>query len=59
MSPTFKKLESGEIVPVGYQRVNFRMIFDVNMEDFRSKARLVAGGQVTEPPETITRVSVL
>ena len=35
------------------------MIFDVNMEDFRRKARLVAGGHVTDPPSTITYVSVV
>ena len=46
MSPDFKKLENGEIVPIRYQRVNFHMIFDVQMEYFRHKARLVAGGHV-------------
>ena len=35
------------------------MIFDVNMEDFRRKARLVEGRPVTEPPENITYVSVV
>ena len=54
MSPDFKKLESREIVPIGYQRLNFHTIFDVKMEYFRSKASLVAGGNVTEPPATIT-----
>ena len=35
------------------------MIFDVMMEDFRHKARLVAGGHMTEPPETIIYESVM
>ena len=52
--PTFKKLEDGEIVPIGYQRVNCHMIFDIKTEDLRWTTRLVAGGHVTEPPSTIT-----
>jgi hypothetical protein len=35
------------------------MIFDVKMEDFRQKARLVAGGHRTEGPTTITYASVV
>ena len=35
------------------------MIFYVKMEDYRRKARLVAGGHVTEPPDTITYASVV
>jgi hypothetical protein len=35
------------------------MIFDVKMEDFRRKARLVAGGHRTEAPATITYASVV
>jgi hypothetical protein len=35
------------------------MIFDVKMEDFRQKARLVAGGHWTKAPETITYGSVV
>ena len=33
--------------------------FDVNMEDFRCKARLVSGGHVTEPAATIPYASVV
>ena len=51
--PAFKKLESEEIVPIGYHWVNYHMIFDVKMEDFRRKARLLTGGHVAEPPATI------
>ncbi len=35
------------------------MIFDVKMEDFRQKARLVAGGHLTIAPATITYASVV
>jgi hypothetical protein len=35
------------------------MIFDVKMEDFRQKARLVAGGHRNEAPATITYASVV
>ena len=40
----FKILEGDEKVPVGYQFIKTHMIFDIKMEDFRRKARLVAGG---------------
>ena len=40
MSPAFNKLNNGNILPIGYQRVNCHISFDVNMEDFRNKARL-------------------
>ena len=45
--------------PVGYQYVKCHMIFDVKMEDFRRKARLVAGGHMTEAPPTMTYASVV
>jgi hypothetical protein len=35
------------------------MVFDIKQEDFRRKARLVAGGHTTEPPATITYASVV
>ena len=35
------------------------IIFDVKMEDFRWKARLVAGGHMTDAPPTITFASVV
>ena len=54
MSLAFKKLESGDIVQIVYQQVNFHINFGVKMGDFRRKAMLVAGEHVTEPPETIT-----
>ncbi len=35
------------------------MIFDIQMEDFRQKARLVAGGHRTKAPVTITYASAV
>ncbi len=35
------------------------MIFDIKMEDFRCKARLVAGGHMTKAPATITYAGVV
>ena len=54
----FKYLEKGKAAPVGYQKIPHRIIFDVKM-DFTRKARLVAGGHVTEPPSSITFASVV
>ena len=39
--------------PSGYHKIKCHMIFDIKMEYFRRKARLVAGGHVIEPPDTI------
>ena len=42
-------------LPIGYQEIKCRMIFDIKMgENFRRKARLVGGGQTTTAPELIT-----
>ena len=57
--PAFRKLDNGDIVPIGYQRVNCHMIFYVKMEDLWRKARLVAGGHVTYPPVAITYARVV
>jgi hypothetical protein len=43
---TFIVLDSGEDIPTGYQKIPYRMIFDVKY-DLRHKARLVAGGNWT------------
>jgi hypothetical protein len=55
----FKILVDGQSVPIGYQKIPYHMIFDVKMEDFSRKARLVAGGHKTEAPATITYASVV
>jgi hypothetical protein len=56
---TFNILPDGHSAPIGYQKIPCHMIFDVKMENFRQKARLVAGGHQTEAPVTITYASVV
>ncbi len=55
----FKILLDGQYAPIGYQKISCHMIFDIKMEDFCCKARLVAGGHRTEAPATITYASVV
>ena len=55
----FKILPDGERAPADHQFVKCHMVFDVKMEDFWRKARLVAGGHMTEAPATITYASVV
>jgi len=55
----FRTLKDGEKVPVGFKFIRCHMIFDVKMEDFRRKARLVAGGHMTEVHPSITYASVV
>ena len=49
----FKILDDGAKVPSGYQYIKFHMIFDIKMEDFSRKARLVIVGHITNVPPTI------
>ena len=47
-------------IPIGYQEVKCHLIFDVKMgENFRRKARFVAGGHTTDVPITLTYASVV
>ena len=46
----FDILPDGQSAPRGYTWIHFHMIFDINIEDFRRKERLVAGGHFTENP---------
>ena len=55
----FQILDDDKPVPIGYTFILCHMIFDVNMEDFRYKARLVAGGHMTKTPSTTTYASVV
>jgi hypothetical protein len=55
----FNILPDGGSTPIGYQKIPCHMVFDVKMEDFRQKARLVAGGHLTKAPATITYASVV
>ncbi len=45
----FNILPDGSSAPIGYQKIPCHMIFDVKMEDFRQKSRLVAGGHLPKP----------
>ena len=52
--------ESIDDLPSGYQEVDCHMIFDIKMdENFRRKARMVAGGYQTTSPTTLTYSSVV
>ncbi len=55
---TFKTLLDGQSAPIGYQ-IPCHIIFDIKIEYFRCKARLVAGGHMTKAPATITFASVV
>ena len=55
----FKILPDGQPAPLGYQKIPCHIIFNMTMENFRRKARLVAGGHKTKAPATITYASVV
>jgi hypothetical protein len=55
----FNIIPDGHVATIGYQHIPCHMIFDVKMEDFWQKARLVAGGYKTKAPATITYASVV
>ena len=49
-----------ELKQKGYQQIDCHMIFDANMgENFRRKARMVAGGHKTSTPSSLTYSSVV
>jgi hypothetical protein len=50
----FKILLDRQSAPIGFQKILCHMIFNVKMEDFRRKARLIARGDKTKAPVTIT-----
>jgi hypothetical protein len=54
----FEIKNAGEEPPDGYGEIPLQMIFTIKM-DFTRKARLVAGGHTTKPPETLTYASVV
>ena len=55
----FKVLSDRKSVPIGYQFVRCHMVFNIKMEDFRRKSRLVAGGNMTKAPATIAYANVV
>jgi hypothetical protein len=55
----FKILNGEEAVPPTYQEIRCHIISDVKMEDFRRKARFVAGDHTTDTPHTMNYASVV
>jgi Reverse transcriptase (RNA-dependent DNA polymerase) len=55
---TFAIQEEGSTPPPGHKCIPCRVIFDIKM-DFTRKARIVAGGHLTDPPTSITYCSVV
>ena len=59
MCVAFDVLADGVAPPADHQYIRCHMIFDVKLEDFCRKARLVARGHVTKAPATLTYASVV
>ena len=58
--PALEIWEKDEDLLVGYQKINCHIIFDIKLgENFRRKARYVAGGHTTETPASLTYSSVV
>ena len=55
----FRIMNGDEVIPPTFQEIRCHMIFDVKMEDFRRKARFVAGGHTTDTPHAMTYASVV
>ena len=56
----FQILEDGTLAPPTFQEIRCHMVYDIKMENFQRKARLVAGGHMTEsPPAYVTFASVV
>ena len=55
----FDILKDGVRAPIGHKQIKCHLIFDVKMEDFRRKTRLVAGGHMTDTPKCMTYSSVV
>ena len=56
---TFDIMKDGDRATINHKQINCHLVFDVKMEDFRRKARLVAGGHMTETPKCMTYSSVV
>jgi hypothetical protein len=55
----FKMTGKGTAPPPGYQTIKCHIVFDVKMDNFKYKARMVAGGHLTETPANLTYASVV
>jgi hypothetical protein len=51
--------EKHAMPPIGHQEIRCHGIFDVKMDGFARKYRMVAGGHTTEAPQTLTYASVV
>ena len=49
----FQILDEKEEMPIGYKFICCHMIFDMKMEDFRRKARLVVEAHMPETPAAV------
>ena len=58
VAKAFQILDSDALDPAGYTKIKVHMVFDIK-PDFTRKARLVAGGHLTDPPSSITYASVV
>jgi hypothetical protein len=55
----FKCLNPGKRAPLDYKWIKCHMIFDIEIEDFRRKSRMVAGGHMTGAPMIMTYASAV
>jgi hypothetical protein len=55
----FKCLNPGEHTPLDYKWIQYHMIFDIKNEDFRRKARMIAGGCMAGAPTIMTYASMV
>ena len=55
----FKVLPDGVKEPIGHQYMDCHLIYEIRLDGFRRKARLVAGGHMTEAPAVMTYASVV
>ena len=55
----FKILPDGAKDPVGHQYMDCHLVYEIKLDGFRRKARLVAGVHMTEAPAVIMYASVV
>jgi hypothetical protein len=53
------EIQKDGTVPVGYKEIPLHFVFDIKGDTLARKARLVAGGHVTDPPKDMTYSSVV
>ena len=59
VSVAFQVLEDDAKVPVGYAQMRCHIIFDIKIDGFKRKARMVAGGHMLDAPAVSTYSSVV